>query len=579
MPLDAVCLKAVVSELSQKLADAKIDKVQMPERDEIILNLRTRTDAFKLLISAGTGDARMNITRQSFENPQTPPMFCMFLRKHLTGAIIEKLEQIPDERAVLMTLSALDSLGDRSKKTLVCELMGKYSNIILLDSDGIIIDCLRRVDITMSEKRQVLPGLAYKIPPRQEKYSIFDTADFSLSVGKRGDKWLLDTFCGVSPLALREVMFAAYGETDSIIEETSPLENAFCAYASAVKDEKFTPVMLSEEDGRPKDFYCFHIRQYGNLLKTETFSSFSELLDTFYDKRSRHERMRQRTQSLTKQIRNAHDRTARKLAVQAEELKSTYDRERLRQYGDIVSANMYAMTRGMTVLKAQDFYSPDGGECEIPLDPAKSPQQNAAKFYKDYAKAKNAEKILTEQIEKGTAELEYLSSVLEEIERAEGEKDISEIRAELEATGYLKRQKNAGKQKPVKFAPMRFISSTGMEIRVGRNNTQNDALTLKNSSKTDVWLHTQKIHGSHVVISTFGETPDETTLTEAAKLAALYSKASDGVNVPVDYTLVKYVKKPNGAKPGMVTYTDYKTIYVTPDKSLPDTLGGKRGTV
>ncbi len=577
MPLDSVCLKAVTEELICSLTDAKIDKVQMPERDEIILSMHTRQDSFKLLISAGTGDARIHITRAEFENPQTPPMFCMLLRKHLTGAVVERIEQIPDERAVMLILNAQDALGDRVKKTLVCELMGKYSNIILLDSDNMIIDCLRRVDITMSEKRQVLPGLTYLVPPRQDKLSLFENADFALSVGKRSDKWLLDTFCGISPLAAREIAFASCGETDSVTENDDDLKCAFSAYTDAIQNSRFVPVMLSEQDGKPEDFYCFNIRQYGNLLKAETYSEFSELLDTFYDKRSRHERMKQRTQSLTKQIKNARDRTARKLVLQGEELKSTYNRERLRQYGDIVSANMYSMKRGMTVLKAQDFYSADGKECEIPLDPAKSPQQNAAKFYKDYAKAKNAEKNLTEQIVKGENELEYLNSVLEEIERAEGERDISEIRDELEATGYLKRQKNTKGRKPVKFAPMRFISSTGAEIRVGRNNTQNDALTLKNSSKTDVWLHTQKIHGSHVVISTFGREPDETTLLEAACLAALNSKASDSKNVPVDYTLVKYVKKPNGAKPGMVTYTDYKTIFVTPDKSLPKKLGGKRG--
>lgn len=580
MPLDAVCLRAVVSELDDLLSGGKVDKVQQPEKDEIIISFRTKQNSCKLLISAGTGDARLHLSTATFENPQQPPMFCMLLRKHLVGAVLTRISQIPGERAAELVFSYTGAFGETGEKRLVAEMMGRYSNIILVDGDGTIIDCLRRVDMTMSEKRQVLPGLIYRVPPEQTKIPFLSASDAHISemakangFDKAADKWLLDTFSGISPLGCREIAFAAYGETDRRItpENANHLETAVKAASDAANEGKFTPYLLMGEGNRPADFYCFPVRQYGKAREGIVCESFSQLLEEFYSGRARAERVRQRSAAMTKSVKNARDRLARKLAMQNEELKQTFDRERLRQYGDIVSANIHLMNRGMTVLNAVDFYDPDGNMCQIPLDPAKSPQQNAAKFYKDYTKAKNAEKILTEQILSGEAELDYLNSVLEEIERASGEADLAEIRQELEHGGYLKTQ-NKGKQKPRKSEPMRFISSTGVEIRVGKNNTQNDLLTLRSSFKTDIWLHTQKIHGSHVVISSKDGTTDETTLTEAAMLAALFSKAANASGVPVDYTMIKYVKKPSGAKPGMVVYTDYKTVYVTPDESLAKRL-------
>lgn len=579
MPLDAVCLNAVVNELDEILAGAKVDKIQQPEKDEIIISMRTRSGNRRLLISAGTGDARMHLSTASFENPQQPPMFCMLLRKHLTGAVLTNVRQIPGERAAELIFSVSGVFGEVEEKRLVAEMMGRYSNIILVSGDETIIDCMRRVDITMSEKRQVLPGLKYRVPPPQSKISIFSQdlptdAQLEQAAERPADKWLMDTFAGISPLGCREIAFSAFGETGYRLDRQSAgaLVESVCAVRRAIGEKRFTPYMLTEEDGRPADFYCFPLRQYGSARRGLKQESFSQLLEEFYSGRANAERVRQRSAAMTKTIKNARDRLSRKLALQNEELKKTFGRERLRQFGDIVSANLHLMRRGMTVLRAEDFYDPEGRECEIPLDPAKSPQENAARFYKDYTKAKNAEKILTEQILSGEAELDYLNSVLEETERAGGERDLAEIRQELERTGYLKKQSKNQKQKPQRSEPMRFVSDTGKLIRVGKNNTQNDELTLRSSSKTDIWLHAQKIHGSHVVISAEGGKTDETTLNQAACLAALYSKASDSSGVPVDYTLIKYVKKPSGAKPGMVIYTDYKTIYVTPDKNLPERL-------
>ena len=579
MPLDAVCLNAVVNELDEILAGAKIDKIQQPEKDEIIISMRTRSGSRRLLISAGTGDARMHLSTVSFENPQQPPMFCMLLRKHLTGAVLSSVRQIPGERAAELIFSVIGVFGEVEEKRLVAEMMGRYSNIILVSGDGTIIDCMRRVDITMSEKRQVLPGLKYRVPPPQSKISIFSQdlptdTQLEQAAERPADKWLMDTFAGISPLGCREIAFSAFGETEYRLDKQSAgaLLESVCAVRRAMGEKRFTPFILTEEDGRPADFYCFPVRQYGNARRGVMPDSFSQLLEEFYSGRASAERVRQRSAAMTKAIKNARDRLSRKLALQNEELKKTFGRERLRQLGDIVSANLHLMRRGMTVLRAEDFYDPEGRKCEIPLDPAKSPQENAARFYKDYTKAKNAEKILTEQILAGETELDYLNSVLEETERAGGERDLAEIRQELERTGYLKKQSKNQKQKPQRSEPMRFLSDTGKLIRVGKNNTQNDELTLRSSSKTDIWLHAQKIHGSHVVISAEGGKTDETTLNQAACLAALYSKASDSSGVPVDYTLIKYVKKPSGAKPGMVIYTDYKTIYVTPDKKLSERL-------
>ena len=316
------------------------------------------------------------------------------------------------------------------------------------------------------------------------------------------------------------------------------------------------------------------IRQYEGFLTGRELGSFSELIETYYGRRAASERIRQRSAAMTKTVKNAADRLRRKLNLQRQEYEATFDREHLRQCGDIIAANYHKIKRGMAVLKTENFYDPDGGEIEIKLDPAKSPQQNAARYYKDYSKAKNAEKYLAEQIAHGEKELEYLESVLEEIERASGERDLGEIRLELQESGYIKGQTKGKKQQknPPSGKPMEYRSSSGFRIRVGRNNRENDALTLKDAFKTDMWLHTQKIHGSHVIISSEGRKIDDGTIMEAAMLAALYSQGKNGANVPVDYTLVKYVKKPAGARPGMVIYTDYKTAYVTPDEKLAERL-------
>ena len=577
MPLDALCLSGVVHELQNALSGAKIDKIYQPGRDEVVLALRAPAGNVKLLLSANPSHPRAHLTQISRENPDKPPMFCMLLRKHLSGARLLELVQPPMERVVDLRLEALDELGDRVERRLVLEAMGRHSNLILLDGEGRIMDCLRRVDSDMSARRQVLPGLFYRLPPAQEKLdpSSLDRAALESALAaapeeSQADKWLLDTFGGLSPLICRELAFRAGGATDARLHQMgeggrSRLLDELEGLLRSVQENSFTPVML-EKEGHPSDFTFQPISQYGPAVSCVPFPSFSALLDRFYEQQ---ERVRQRGQDLIRSVTNARDRAARKIGLQEQELAATRDRERLRQFGDIITSNLHAMEKGMSRLTAADFYDPECPQIHIPLDPLLTPQQNAAKYYKEYNKAKTAESILTLQLEKGRRDLDYLNSVLEAIALAEGERDLQEIRQELTDTGYLRRPSKArDRGKRVASKPMEFRSSSGLRISVGKNNTQNDLLTTKQAFKSDLWFHTQKIHGSHVILWTEGGQPDLTSIQEAAQLAAWFSQGRESGKVAVDYTPVKYVKKPGGARPGMVVYTTYETAYVAPDGEL-----------
>ena len=583
MPFDALFLTAVRRELETELAGCRIDKVQMPQRDTVILSMRGAAGGGRLLLAASPNRPRIHLTAEPAENPAQPPMFCMLLRKHLTGGRLHSIEQPEMERLLTLTFDCTDEMGLAARKRLILEIMGRNSNLILTGEDGRIIDCLRRVDFEMSEQRQVLPGLYYHLPPAQGKISPFSIAPDTLAAQlaaqdtpKRFDDWMLDTFCGLSPLVCRELSFRLTGETDTDVSALDvSAREALAARLydalTALRTNAGTPVLLYKDD-RPWDFTCLPVAQYGDFVRSERPDSFSQLLDRFYAARDRADSIRQKSQAIRKLLTNLHARTARKLENQRKELAATHDRERLRRMGDIVTANLYAISRGQARLRAVDFYDPEMREIDIPLNPAVSPQQNAAKFYKDYQKAKTAEKILTEQIARGEQELDYLAGVLDSLTRAESERDILEIRAELVSGGYLRETDRKKRMKLPPSKPMRFISSDGFLILVGRNNRQNDELTGKLAAKPDIWLHVQKIHGSHVIIVTNGQPVPDRTVTEAMQLAAYYSQAREGQNVPVDYTPVKFVKKPAGAKPGMVVYTTYQTAVVTPDAALAEQL-------
>ena len=578
MPLDAICLQGVVAELTPQVVGSRIEKVQQPARDQLVLLLR---GGKRLLLCAGGGQPRLHLTEMLRDNPAQPPMFCMLLRKYLGSGIIQSLEQEPLERVVTLTISAADELGERSTFRLILETVSRRANLILADKDGRIIDCLRRIDFEMNPDRQVLPGLFYRLPAPPDKLSplAVERDEFermALSAGDTpADTWLVNTFNTLSPLTARELVFRACGSVDAPAARIPGLWDCFSAWVKAVKDENFTPVML-KRNGVPSDYTYEPIHQYGTAMEAETYDSFSHLLDDFFEKKEQAERAKQKGQDLLKTAHTSASRIRRKLAAQEKELLDCRDRDKWRVYGELITANLYRMERGMSRLTAQNYYDPDCADVDIPLDVRLSPQENAAKYFKKYTKAKTAEKYLTEQLEKGRAELMYLESVQQELALAESEQDFNDIRAELADGGYLRRGGNGKKaafQRPSK--PREFRSSAGLRILVGRNNRQNDRLTAKDAEKWDLWLHTQKIHGSHVILCTGGIEPDEQSLLEAASLAAYFSQAQDSTKVPVDYTPVKFVKKPAGARPGMVVYTTYNTLLADPDAALVKKLAVK----
>lgn len=580
MALDALFLSHLAVELDREIAGARIDKIHQPERDEIVMNLRAVGGNRRLLLSAGANYPRVHLTSKTRENPQTPPMFCMLLRKYFAGGRIISVSQPRLERLIDIAVEVNDEMGVATRKTITVELMGRYSNIILRDQDDRVLDCLKRIDLEMSEKRQILPGLFYELPPAQEKIdprelSRSKVLDMILEADDEqlAEKFVLFNFLGFSPLLSREAVYRACGNCDFYLldltgEQKERLASAICTIAANAD----TPSLLLDGN-KPVDFSFCDILQYDGHYKKRACDSLSELLDAFYTKRDFEERMKAKAQSMLKVVRNAHSRTQRKLATQKQELLDAAKRERLREIGDIITANLYRMERGDRELVAQDFFSPDAEEIKISLDIRLSPQQNAAKYYKNYHRLKNAEQVLSEQIEKGEAELEYLESVLEMIACADGEQDLSEIREELSEMGYL--HAAYGKKKPRPLSPRVFVSSDGFRIYAGRNNKQNDLLTLKSALKGDIWMHTQKIPGTHVIIECAGQDVPDETLTEAACIAAYFSRARDSQKVPVDYTQVRNVKKPPGAKPGMVIYSKFKTAFVTPDEELVIRLSKK----
>lgn len=579
MPLDAVCLKGVVQELKPQLENLRLEKIQQPARDLVLLTFRGNR---RLLLCAGANQSRIHLTALQRENPAAPPMFCMLLRKHLSGGALLSMEQPGLERVVILTFRVMDELGISGQRQLVLECMGRRSNLILLDGDGRIIDCLRRVDFEMSPQRQVLPGLFYHLPPAMEKGDPLAVSREELEVliagsnpEKTGDALLLDSFFGLSPLICREIACRAWGDSDARLLTAGPdaparLCDAFFTWQEHVKENQFIPTILLR-DGSMADFTYQPILQYGAGVAQQTMDSFSSLLDTYYETREQQERVRQRGQDLLRCATTARDRVARKLALQEKELAETEQREELRLRGELITANLYRMERGEKVLRAENYYEEGCPAVEIPLDPLLTPQQNAAKYFKRYNKAKTAEAVLTQQIAKGREELAYLTSVLDELSRAELEQDFRDARMELQAAGYLKGNGGKKEQRRGPSKPREFRSSAGLRILVGRSNSQNDRLT-READKRDIWLHTQKIHGSHVILCTGGVPADRQSITEAAVLAAWFSQGRGGNQIAVDYTAVKNVKKPAGARPGMVVYDPYETAYVTPDEALVKSL-------
>ena len=570
MAFDAFFLSAVLEEVRQAADMARVEKIHQPSRDTVILQLKTQTGRQKLQFVLSPTAPRLHLTASNPENPAEPPMFCMLLRKHLSGARLSRITQPPMERCATFTFDCMDEMGDPVQKQLVAELMGRTCNLYLLGPDGRIIDCLRRIGLDETIKRPALPGMYYQNPEPITKQDPNSTDYVNLLEDVGADliaDRLMDKLGGLSPLVCREAVLFATGETDARIENKQiPTVAEKLALFFAEHLNHPAPYYYAAADGTPKQFAFCPIRQYGSCRQAE---SFWQLLDSFYVVRDRKDAMRQKSQTVRKTVTNLCQRLQRKMANQEKELLATYDRERLRQLGDILTANLHRMQKGQTKVIVEDFYDENMAEIEVTLSPLLSPQQNAAKYYKDYTRMKNAEKELTRQLELGQQELTYLKSVLEELNRAESEAELEEIRRELQDGGYLRADSAKRKMKQGKVPPMRFESTDGYPIYVGRNNRQNEELTFKLARKDDIWLHAQKVHGSHVIISCGGTKPPDDTITQAAQLAAYYSEnMGGGQNLPVDVTEVKQVKKiPNG-KPGMVIYHTYRTVIVNPYKDI-----------
>lgn len=567
MPLDAVVIHAIKEELEKELIGARIDKVQMPERDVLLLSVRGNMGNRKLLLSANTGSARIQFTENVYENPSEPPMFCMLMRKHLVGARIQSITQPDFDRLLVLDLSVRDEMGILTEKKLVMELMGRASNIILVDDKGNIIDCIRRADFGENAMRRLLPGMIYRRPLPQEKTPFFAADDEQRTeIGRRcalsanPEKSIMEFFSGLSPLISRELVYRCHGQTEFLPEAMDALKE------SVVKSE-FEPVILMRE-GNPFDFSYMRISQYGETMELAEYSSFSELLDAFFSQKDHAESMRRKSRDLLHKTKSARDRTQRKLNARRQEMEKADDREQIRKEADLITANIYKLKKGMASFSCEDFYEPDCPERVILLDPLKTPQQNAAQKYKEYNNLKNAREHLTKLIEENTAQLDYLNSVMDEIERAESERDLAEIRRELITTGYLRTKKNARKEKVRAQGPLSFQSDDGFRILVGRNNAMNDDLSIRKARRTDYWLHTKSVHGSHVIIVCDDQTPPARTVEQAAAIAAYYSQARAGGKTPVDFTMVRNLKKPSGAMPGFVIYHVYETILAEPDEQL-----------
>lgn len=578
MSLDGALLHCVKSEL-ESLIGARVDKIYQPSRDEIVITLRNLSSADKsrksLLFSANGAAARVHLTSKELVNPPAPPMFCMLLRKHMGNGKLVNIRQDGLERILFFDFECVNEIGDMVINTLIAEIMGRSSNIILT-RDGRIVDSVRRVSAVDSgtSERRVLPGCEYENPPRAERLNLL-TADISEILRRisgsheRLAKALINTLEGISPIFARECAFYASNDVDITCDAADTARVAeFLENARGLLNDKarFT---LIYENGKNKDFSFVEIRQYGDLMNTQRFTSANALLDTFYTESAK-SGTKQRSGELVKMLSSIYSRVSRRLETRKNELSECANREDFRVCGDLINANIYQLERGMTKCVLTDFYT--GEPREIALDARLTPAQNAQKYYAEYRKLDTAEKKLTELIRGDKYELEYLDSVLDCVSRIESDSEIAEIRGELREQGYIKGDKQSANKREKQSEPFHYHSSQGFGILVGHNNRQNDLLTLKIAKATDIWLHVKDIPGSHVIIQTDGKTPPEQTLIEAAQIAAYHSKARAGSGVPVDYVPVKFVKKPSGAKPGMVIFTNNKTLYVTPDKSSVEKL-------
>lgn len=582
MALDGAFLRHIREELEGALLGARVDKIHQPNREELVVAFRSREGACRVLFSARANSARVHLTEIALENPKQPPMLCMLLRKKLLGAKVTAIRQPELERLLHFDFDALNELGDHVTLTLTMEIMGKYSNIILTGPDGKIIDALKRVDAEMSSQRLVLPGLTYHLPPPQDKLCLLSHTPQEAVAAMRAlprdmelSKAVLAVLQGVSPIVCREVAYqVGRGRELTIMtldeEQLFRLQFFLQQLKDTVEGRSGRPFMAVDLRKKPMDFSFVDIHQYGTAAVVKSAESFSRMLDGFYREKDQQERMRVREQDLLRLLSTHAERLSRKIGAQRGELEQCAQRDALRVAGDLISANLYNIPKGAGAADLPDYYQEGQPLVHVRLDPALTPSQNAQKYYKEYRKAKTAEEKLQEQIALAEKDLEYLDSVLDALARAETERDLVEIRGELAEQGYLRAQKGKKSQKAPPSAPLRFEVADGFTVLVGRNNRQNDQLTMRTARNQDWWFHVKNSPGSHTVLVAEGRTPTAAAMEQAAALAARHSRAGGAAQVPVDYTQVRYVSKPQGARPGMVIYTNYKTIFADPAGAAED---------
>lgn len=579
MALDGILLNLAKKEILDCAQFGRVEKIHQPSREELVIHLRTKSGAKKLLLSVRANSPRIHFTQHAPENPATPPMFCMLMRKRLVNASLIDIRQSELDRVLYIDFDATNEIGDRVKLTLSIEIMAKHSNIILFDEEGKIIDALKRVDLSQSTVRQILPGFKYTSPPPQNKLNILEhSTDNIISQIKTFEtktlsSAILSSLQGVSPLTSRELA----GEfAEHFVDEVSDtgfedLKKKIDNLRHTVETGNAVAFMLKDETGKPVDFSFMPINQYGTKYTSEEKSSFSELLDEFYFECDRLDRTRQKAQDLVKFLGSSIARISKKISLQQAELRQCADREQLRISAELINANLYRLEKGTAFYDLENYYD-ENRPIRIKADPSKTPAANAQKYFKDYRKAKTAEAMLTELIEQGQNDLQYLETVADSLDRASTQAEIEEIRNELVVSGFMKFKKKNNQKQPKLLPPMEYMTTDGFRVLVGRNNMQNDKLSLKTASKSDMWLHTQKFPGSHVVIISDNKEISDDAIVEAAEIAAYHSKARDAKLVPVDYTYVKHLKKPQGAPPGKVIYHVYYSVNVTPNKEKIDKM-------
>lgn len=574
MALDAGMLSFILGEINEKLLGGRVEKVYQPAKDEIVLVIRKEGETYRLLINAGSTCPRIGITGVKSENPAKAPMFCMLLRKHFQGARLVAAEQYGFDRIARLRFEGADEMGFSCEKWIFVEIMGKYANIIITDEHEKILGLLRQVDFSQNLSRQLFVGMRYAVPqqnrinPLEVDRDSFNMLAAACDPDRPAQRFIMTTFAGISPLVAREIAYRCGGNTEASMTDCSAaLTDTFFTVMDKIRQRTGVPVLVLDPRTGPVEYSFLSLTQYGTSEEQCTCESFGTLLDRYYSEKSRNEKLRQRGADLLRIVSQTSAKITRKIAVQKEELEQVQKGETYRLWGDLITANIYRMQRGAASVTLENYMN--GTDVEIPLDSRLTPAQNAQKYYKKYAKSKSAAVHLQEQIAAAQQELSYIQSVQDALSRAETEKELGEIRKELYHSGYASKMKHYIEKKQSTPSFIRFKTSGGYSVLCGKNNVANDYLTFQHAAKSDWWFHAKNTPGSHVILECAGmPEPPAQDFTEAATIAAVYSKSGEGAAAQVDYTLVKHVKKPAGAKPGFVIYHTNWSAAVVPDQNL-----------